>query len=298
MSDEQLVGALAALVRGDRDEATHAARAAADDDDGPLAPALAEHLAASGGQRVYDQPAAFNAFVGGGGNIALYQSVAAALGELYQRHGVTDVLDIGVGEGTALLPALQSATHRPASVDLVEPSAALLDAALARLTQADLGVQVRSWQMGAQDFVAQHLASHTWSLGQSTFALQSLPPHERAQVLRALRPHVGHLAVVEFDVPDLPHASGEHLASLVARYQRGLGEYEENRDLVAQGFLMPMLTSQFAPDHDQTERTNWEHTAVIWGEHVEQAGYEQVTLTPLDDYWFAPAFLLTAQGDA
>lgn len=298
MSDEQLVGALAALVRGDRPGAERAARAAAADDDGPLALALAAHLGANGGQRVYDQPAAFDAFVGGGGNIGLYQSVAFALGELYQRHGVVEVLDIGVGEGTALLPAIQRAAHRPVSVDLVEPSAALLDAALARLSRADLGVTVRPWQMGAQDFVAQHLSTRTWSLAQSTFALQSLPPHERAQVLRALRPHVGHLAVVEFDVPDLPHASGEHLASLVARYQRGLGEYEENRDLVVQGFLMPMLTSQFAPDHDQVARTNWEHTAALWQEQVSRAGYEQATITPLDDYWFAPAFLLTARGNA
>lgn len=298
MSDEQLVGALAALAHGDRPGAERAARAAADDDDGPLALALAEHLAGSGGQRVYDQPAAFNAFVGGGGNIGLYESVAAALGELYQRHRVTNVLDVGVGEGTALLPALQRAAHRPVAVDLVEPSAALLDAALARLARADLDVTVRPWQMSAQDFVAEHLVTRTWSLAQSTFALQSLPPSECTQVLRALRPHIGHLAIVEFDVPDLPHASGEHLASLVARYQRGLGEYDTDRDLVAQGFLMPMLTSQFAPDHDQAARTNWEHTATIWQEQVEQAGYEQVTLSALDDYWFAPAFLLTARGGA
>ena len=291
------MGALAALVDDDREGAlTRARAAAAGSEGGLLAPALAEHLATGPGGGVYDQPAAFAAFVRGGGNVGLYESVAAALGGLYERHGVEDLLDIGVGDGAALVPALAGAAHRPVGVDLVEPSEASLQAAVDALARADLGVEMRPWPASAQTFVAEHLGERSWTLAQSTFALQSLTPSERGQVLAALRPYVAHLVVVEFDVPDLPHASSEHLASLVERYQRGLGEYTEDRDLVAQGFLMPVLTGQLAPSHQQGARVNWEHPASMWSEQVSQAGWSEVAVHRLYDYWSAPAFVLTARG--
>ena len=291
------MGALAALVDDDREGALVRARAAAAGSEGGLlAPALAEHLATDGRQQVYDQPAAFAAFVRGGGNVGLYESVAAALGGLYERHQVEDLLDVGVGDGAALVPALAAAAHRPARVDLVEPSEASLQAAVDALARADLGVALRPWRTSAQTFAAEHSGQRSWTLAQSTFALQSLPPPERGQVLAALRPRTAHLVVVEFDVPDLPHASSEHLASLVERYQRGLGEYTQDRDLVAQGFLMPVLTGQFAPAHQQGARVNWEHPAALWSEQVSQAGWTEVEVHPLHDYWSAPAFVLTARG--
>ncbi|RRO20527.1 hypothetical protein EIL87_01140 [Saccharopolyspora rhizosphaerae] len=100
---------------------------------------------------VYDSPAAFRAFIRGGGNVGLYEAVSQALREVYRRDRPASVLDLGVGDGLALVPAL--AEHRP-RVGVVEPSAALLSEAEAGL--AELGVDHRAWQVSAQEFVRTH----------------------------------------------------------------------------------------------------------------------------------------------
>ena len=71
------------------------------------------------------------------------------------------------------------------------------------------------------------------------------------------------------------------------------GSMTTSRDLVAQGFLMPVLLGQLSPD---TERTNWEHPVEEWRSQVEAAGFTDVNTRPLADYWSAPAFVLTATG--
>src|ERR1700738_5146124 len=81
------------------------------------------------GRDVYDQPAAFTAFVRGGGNVVLYERLSARLADGYDKTQPETLLDIGCGDGLALVPALESAGHLPARLDLVEPSVALLDAA-------------------------------------------------------------------------------------------------------------------------------------------------------------------------
>jgi hypothetical protein len=83
-----------------------------------------------------------------------------------------------------------------------------------------------------------------------------------------LRAHVKRLVIVEFDIPDLPRGSDAYVASLAQRYERALGEYEgATRDLVAQGFLIPMFLGQLDA---QTAATNWEHPAAVWRDQLER----------------------------
>ncbi len=76
------------------------------------------------------------------------------------------------------------------------------------------------------------------------------------------------------------------------RYERGLGEYGAARGLVAQGLLMPVLTGQLSPG---AVRVTWEQPAQAWRRQLEHCGYHEVTVQRLGDYWWAPAFLLTAR---
>lgn len=246
--------------------------------------ALRTYLDGTSDGRVYDQPAAFTAFIRGGGNVGLYDAVSRALADRYRRLGVRSLVDVGCGDGRAVLPALAAAPVP--SVTLVEPSRALLDAAVAAAPEG-----TAAFAGDAAAFVAQW-DGHV-DLAESTFALHALPHEERATVLSAMRPHVDHLALAEFDVPDHPAGTDEHLAFLADTYEQGLAEYESDRDLVAQGFLMPVLTGQLAPG---ARRSTWEQPATAWAAQVRAAGYRNVTLEPLFDYWSSPAFLLTADA--
>jgi SAM-dependent methyltransferase len=301
-----LVRALQALVDGDAE----AAHLAVQGDTSLLGSALSQYLrpegqGSEGGGLVYDQPAAFEAFIRGGGNVPLYSAVSAALADLYDEYRAVTLLDVGCGDGMALLPALQAAQHRPARVDVVEPSEALLQAATSALrgwqdSHGDPGGQppvVHTWPKTVQDFLTDpRAAGHTrWDLVESTFALHTLPHLERDAVLRALRPRTGRLAVVEFDVPEAAVGSPAHLEFLARTYEQGLGEYGEQRELVAQGFLMPVLTGQLRPG---AVRATFEQPADAWAEQVRGAGYTDVVVTVLYDYWSSPAFLLTARGTA
>ncbi|GAA3853486.1 class I SAM-dependent methyltransferase [Saccharothrix violaceirubra] len=275
--------ALAALTRGDREEA----RTAATHADGLLARALARHLSGPAAGHVYDQPAAFGAFIAGGGNVGLYAAVVDVLAATYATRLPDSLLDVGCGDGRALVPALHRG-HRPDHISLVEPSAALLAAA----ERALIGPVV-SYNTTVQDFLT--ATRDRFDLVQSTFALHALPHDERDTVLAALRPRTDVLAVVEFDVPDLAHGTPGHLEFLADAYERGLAEYEHEHegDLVAQGFLMPVLTGQLLPG---AVRATWEQPADSWARQVAKAGFADVTTTRLHDYWWSPAFLLTARG--
>ena len=297
-----LVRALQALVDGD----TGAADLALRGDTSLLGSALSQHLRREGRGSVYDQPAAFEAFIRGGGNVPLYSAVSAALADLYDEHRPDTLLDVGCGDGTALLPALRTAQHRPTRVDVVEPSEPLLQAATSALRswQVNTAAQppaVRTWPMTVQAFLTdqpgagQGAGQASWALVESTFALHTLPHLERSAVLRAMRPRTGRLAVVEFDVPEAAVGSTAHLEFLARTYELGLAEYGEQRELVAQGFLMPVLTGQLRPG---AVRATFEQPAGAWAEQVREAGYTDVTITVLYDYWSSPAFLLTARGAA
>nr|WP_042179056.1 class I SAM-dependent methyltransferase [Kibdelosporangium sp. MJ126-NF4]CEL13609.1 tetratricopeptide repeat domain protein [Kibdelosporangium sp. MJ126-NF4]CTQ99295.1 tetratricopeptide repeat domain protein [Kibdelosporangium sp. MJ126-NF4] len=276
--------ALAALAAGNPDQARKAL-----DDPAPRHPllrgALATYLEGDASESVYHQPAAFEAFIDGGGNIPLYDAVSGALAEQYRAHGVTSLVDVGCGNGRALIPAL-AATPIPA-VTLVEPSQALLDTAVARLGDQ----QVTPVPSTADVFANGLHEDARFDLAESTFALHTMPHEDRSAVLAALRPHVDRFVVVEFDVLD---QSPEDRRTLLAdTYERGIAEYDSDRDLVAQGFLMPVLTGQLAPG---AVRSTWEQPMRAWVEQFTACGYQGVRAEILIDYWAAPSFLLSARG--
>ncbi|WP_432849024.1 class I SAM-dependent methyltransferase [Amycolatopsis sp. CA-161197] len=273
-----LADALAAYRAGDSSRAFELASRA----DSPLGAELSAYLATDGSGPVYDQPAAFTAFIRGGGNVALYSRLSAELAARYAALHPESLLDLGCGDGLAVVPALAQSSFRPARIDLVESSAALL---------ADVDLpDANRFEATAQSFLGAN--GSTWNLAQSTFAMQSMTPPVRAAVLRELRPRTETLVLAEFDIPVLDEGSPEFLESLVTRYERGVAEYGDQASLVAQGFLMPVLLGVAAG----AERTNWEQPALAWVAQLEIAGFTDLTIEPLTDYWWSPAVLITARG--
>ncbi|MFB9905443.1 class I SAM-dependent methyltransferase [Allokutzneria oryzae] len=273
--------ALAAWRDGSPETAREHAKAAGT----RLGDELAEHWASDADGRVYDQPAAFRAFVRGGGNVELYRRLSQVLATGYDEVRPASLLDIGCGDGLAIAPALEAATHEPARIDLVEPSAALLDLARQRIAGA------HPWQETAQEFTARP-AEHRWDSAQATFSLHTMEPAVRAEVLRGLRERVDRLVVAEFDVPVLDEGSPEHLESLAERYERGIAEYGEDASLVAQGFLLPVLLGQIVRG---AVRSTWEQPAEQWRRQLTDAGFDQVEVAPLVSYWWSPAVVFTAR---
>jgi hypothetical protein len=247
--------------------------------------ALGTYLAASADGRVYDEPAAFTAFIAGGGNVGLYAALGAALADRYARYGVESLVDLGCGDGRVLAAAL--AGRGDMAITLVEPSVALLDSARATLD----GHAVTAHAVDATTFTTG--LTGRFDLAESTFALHAMPHDERSAMLTALRGHVSRIVLAEFDFPAHPAGGVEHLTFLADSYEQGLAEYADDRDLVAQGFLMPVLTGQLAPG---ARRSTWEQPATAWAAQLESCGYREVEVEPLYDYWSSPAFLLTARA--
>ncbi|HEY0639405.1 MAG TPA: class I SAM-dependent methyltransferase, partial [Pseudonocardiaceae bacterium] len=283
--DENVVEALRLLAAGRPGEAREVAGRAGG---GRLRAALARYLDARHDGRVYDDPAAFQEFIGGGGNRALYTVLVPRLTAAYREFRVVTVLDVGCGDGRAVLPAAAALGTGAPALDLVEPSAALLRAACT--TADELGLDVRAHGTTVQELLAD--GGGRWDLVQSTFALHALEPARRSEVLRGLRDVADALLVADFDVPAfLAEADGgpEHLRYLAARYELGVAEYEG--DLVPDGFLMPVLVGQVEPGR---VRSTWEEPASAWASRLAAAGWRNVRVEPLVGYWWAPAFVVTA----
>jgi hypothetical protein len=247
--------------------------------------AFLQRSIAGTGTAVYDDGRAFAAFIRGGGNIGLYEAVSRALHDAYPVDQPFRLLDIGVGDGLALLPALERA---PAQLDLVEPSAAMLQRTAAALTER--GFPAAAHQMTLQQFAAQ--SDGEWDVVQATFSLQTLDFAERPALLRWLRSRTRRLLMAEFDAPDMHNPlHPDWFDYVVARYERGLAEYLHDDGLVAQGFLMPVFWGAFAA----AQRANYEQPRSSWVADLAAAGFTDVRIVPLYDYWWAPAFLLDAR---
>ena len=287
---DHLAAGLAAIAQDRHDDARLALRDAAGDG-ALLAHALLTCLEEDAASAVYDRPAAFEAFIRGGGNVPLYDATSAALAKLYDTLETDTLLDIGCGDGMALIPALERAHHRPRYVDMVEPSQPLLISATESLRAEHRFAfgHLHAWHQTAQQFVADLQPNQRWDLAQSTFALQSLPPTERMETLRGLRPHARRFALVEFDIPVLEPGSAAHYASLANRYQRALDGYGDDAALIAGGFLAPMLLGQLRPD---ARPSNWEQPIAAWVEELRACGYALERKEHLYDYSWSPAVLM------
>ncbi len=306
-----LDGARAAAEGGSALETFYAALLAWADDDALGAAALAgtaarlqpdsrvfaaavrylDQVLSAGKAGVYVDGAAFAVFVREGGNVGLYAALSAALRERYAACGTGfSLLDIGVGDGMALLPAL---VDHSTVLDLVEPSAAMLARTSAALDVR--GVPHRAVNATVQDFIAQESPSARWDIIQATFSLQSLPPGERPPVLAWLRAHGARVLLAEFDVPDFAALlAPDRVRYVVTRYERGLAEYEHSPDgrLVEQGFLMPVFFGYF---DRSVARTNWEGPIQGWADALRAAGFTAIGVQHLFDYFWAGAFLIDAR---
>ena len=124
-----VVDALSALADGDWEAAAAAARSAATSGpDDRLAHALTRFLSDMRAPGVYDEPRAFETFIDNGGNVELYRQTIRHMSAVHSDVEPHSVLDIGCGDGRVTAAVLCASTTR---VDLVEPSAELLDRAIA-----------------------------------------------------------------------------------------------------------------------------------------------------------------------
>ncbi|MQA85982.1 MAG: class I SAM-dependent methyltransferase [Streptosporangiales bacterium] len=294
-SEETFYLSVIAHARGEPATAARHAEAASSADPGRRAYREAARyladVARHGRRDVYASPEGFAAFIRGGGNVALYEATSRALCDRYRRHRPATLLDVGAGDGLALLPAL---TDDVGHVDVVEPSRAMLDVTADALRRR--GTPHRTLCGTAGELMAGAApwsAEARWSLAQSTFALHALAAAERAELLSWLRTRVDRLLVVEFDVP--PRASAcepAWFAHVVSRYEDGLAEYEGEEygyGVVAQGFLMPVMFGYFDPAVDHHEQP-----IDAWADDLARAGFGVADPQPLCDYWWAPAYLLEA----
>jgi len=244
-----------------------------------------EKRIASGQASAYASPEGFQAFVRAGGNIPLYATTSAALRAAYGEYDSVRLLDIGTGDGLALIPALTDNIRR---LDVLEPSAALLGSLEQQLQAA--GQPYRAFHSTLEDFV--RTSSDRWDLVQATYSLQSIPLDERPAIVRWLRAHTERLLVIEFDAPDFSEPTApERVDYVVERYQRGLAEYAGN-ETVIQGFLMPIMWSYF---DRSVARLNYEQPMAAWTQLLAEAGFEQIASGPIYPYWWATAHIIDAR---
>lgn len=240
-----------------------------------------------GKQRVYVTPDGFSAFIRGGGNLGLYKSLSAALKQAYQAYPTLTLLDIGAGDGFALLPAM---TENIRHIDVLEPSKPMMQNLHSELLRRCISHE--NFETTLQEFTKIPPKRH-WDVMQATFSLQSIPPEEREGVFQWLAKNGSRLLIAEFDAPEFSDQCSPERAQYVAKhYERGLAEYLDDRDLVAQGFLMPVMFGYF----DSTgARTNFEHPIQEWVGQLRAAGYTTIECGKLFPYWWAPAFLIDAR---
>lgn len=278
-----LANALAALEAG-KDNEARALLAMASERGSHMAAGLLHALAGSEVSNAYDQPRAFERFIRGDGNRALYDAVSAELASIYATHRPHSLLDIGAGDGMALAPAVRASDHAIPRLDVVEPNTTLLASLMANLPT------VEGHETTLEQFVSDLPATAHWDMAQSTFALQSIVPAARREALRLLAAHVDRLVFVEFDVPDLVAGTPEYYDSLATRYEQACADCGGDADLVGGGFLAPMLLGQLRA----AAPSNHEQSKTAWIVELADAGFRVVRVTHVHAYSWANAFLIEA----
>lgn len=291
--DENIRAALLAYGKGNCAVATQYAQAALDQS--PHSRVFAEavkylnRVQHEGKSNVYVSPEAFGAFIRGGGNVQLYENTSAALKRVYEQYDSLSLLDVGVGDGLALLPALTPVKARIRHLDVLEPSFVMLNKASDELNRRS--IDHRAINATIQQFMV--ASPGKYDVIQSTYALQSIKPDERMRVLTWLKRHTSRPLVVEFDAPDFADMHDpQRVQYFVEHYERGLAEYAGDGGLVAQGFLMPVFFGGFDPGE---ARVNWEMPMADWVTQLHDAGFTDIRTEPIYDYWWAPAFLIDAR---
>ncbi|AHH95930.1 hypothetical protein [Kutzneria albida] len=285
---ELFYAAVVALAQQRRGQAVDLVRRAHEADPGSLVFAeCLRYLVAEDRAEVYSAPEAFTAFVHGGGNVPLYEATRRALAERYRRYRPDSLLDLGTGEGLALLPALTGQVGR---VDVLEPAAARLAVTAAGLTAR--GLPFRAFEQRMDQFLADPPEAARWDLVQETFAMLSIPADERVATLSWLRERTERLLLVEFDVPRTAHPlEPSWFERVLTRYELGLAEYPGAGNLVRQGFLVPVLLDALRPG---TDRLHTEQGVADWTADLLAAGFRVAEPEALYDYWWATAYLLEA----
>jgi len=239
-----------------------------------------------GKSEIYGSPEAFALFVRGGGNVALYERTSAAQRRIYQQYDSLSLLDVGVGDGRALVPAL---TDNIGPLDILEPSQPLLSRARDALSAR--GVDHRPIQAKVQHLMEN--TSSNWDVVQATYSLQSIPYRERPALFNWLRRHAGRVLIAEFDAPEFTDLyEADRVRHVVKRFERGLAEYPDSDQTVARGFLMPMLFSSFDPS---APRANHENPIEHWVRLLRDCSFASIRTEFLCEYWWAPAYVLDAR---
>lgn len=116
-----------------------------------------------------------------------------------------------------------------------------------------------------QDFIIAHPNSIKYDIIQSTFALQSLNPNSRREVLKWISKHSNRFLLVEFDVSNVfrqENYSVERIQFIIDKIEKGLQEYKKTSvfNEVSQGFLIPVMIGYF--DQNDKNRTNYEQVRI------------------------------------
>ena len=245
-----------------------------------------QRVSAQGADDIYATPAGFTAFIRGGGNVPLYANLSHALRSIYEQHDTVRLLDIGVGDGLALLPALTD-RDRIQQIDLVEPAADMLATTAAALQESQIAHTVTN--ESAETFITH--ADSQYDIAQATFCLHNLAADTRRNVFEWLRRHCQTFLLAEFDVQFVGDVgSAEHVDYLAERYRNGIAEYDADSPAVQQ-FLLPILFRNF----DAGAGVQMHETTIDqWRSELTAAGFTAVQSKLLYRYWWADACLLIA----
>ncbi|KAL6064377.1 hypothetical protein QOT17_010957 [Balamuthia mandrillaris] len=214
-------------------------------------------------------------------------------------------------------------------VELIEPSASLLTSCIdaLRSSPSSNSISFTAHNLTIQEFMQNKRReeeelqkendSNNWDIIQASFALHNLPIEDCGNVMKwahhclsssssscATRRRGGRMLIAEFDVPPsvcLSRYSPAFVEHVRTTYPKGLAEYEDAEheettsscfELVAQGFLVPIMLGYFA--RSQQQNTTYERPVEAWQNELLSAGFARVETHVIYRYWWADAVLLVA----